>query len=428
METDAVRFAEFAVAGILLVLDLFLTCALLSGGALDPVSLHLLESELPDAEPLSRDLHSPFSRLRTAAYLVRQMSLLGFAALVGLIGWEMKWPVPRILIVLAAGVFAVLLLELTVARWIVARRPRTALRRLLPLMRVAGILTSPVLFPVQRLLNRIRNGETSLDETRDETPDEAVEAYFEVGEREGILEAEEGRMMRSIVDLGETRVREIMTPRTEIEALPLHATVGEARHALLSASHSGLPVYKEALDGIVGVLYTRDLIRAWEEGSESDPLTDYLRPAYFVPESQMADDLLEKLRTRSNMALVVDEYGGIAGLVTMEDLLEEIVGDIRDEHDAEEETIRRLDEKTWRVNGLVHIGEIEELFGLQIGERDFDTVGGLVVARLGMVPEAGKSFLYQGLEFTVTRSDPRRVYDVRIRIHSRPEQDGTEMP
>jgi magnesium and cobalt transporter len=115
------------------------------------------------------------------------------------------------------------------------------------------------------------------------------------------------------------------------------------------------------------------------------------------------------------MALVVDEYGGIAGLVTIEDILEEIVGDIRDEHDAEEESIRRLDDRSWQVNGLVHVGEIEELFGIQIEEREFDTVGGLVVAHMGLIPEKGQSFSFQGLEFTVVKSDSRRVYEVRIR-------------
>jgi CBS domain containing-hemolysin-like protein len=276
--------------------------------------------------------------------------------------------------------------------------------------------------PVLALLRRFGEPEEGEPASLEEPPEEAVEAYFEAGEREGIMEADEGRMMRSIVDLGDTRVREIMTPRTDIEALPFGATVGEARAALLHATHSSMPVFRDSIDSIVGILHIRDLIRAWDEVSDDNPVTPFLRPAFFVPETQMVDDLLERLRTTSNIALVVDEYGGVAGLVTMEDIFEEIVGDIRDEHDTEEEQIRRLDDRSWLFNGLVHVSELEELFGVEFDNRDFDTVGGLVVAKLGRVPSVGETVIMEGLELKVEEADTRRVYQVRVRLETKEEQ------
>jgi putative hemolysin len=419
---------EVVALGIALLLDFLFSIALAASSSLNRVTLHLLEADLSDDGRLLRDLKSPVSRHRTAAFFARQTCLLGSCALIALIGTQLGWPMPWLLAIVAGSAGIVLVLETLLARIVAAHYARTALRRLIPVMEAARILTFPILFPIQFILEKFGTQESTLDDQDEEVQGEAVQAYFEAGEREGIMEADEGRMMRSIVDLGDTRVREIMTPRTDIEALALESTVGDARRILLKATHSGLPVYKGSLDSTVGVLHIRDLMRAWESGGDDEDISGYLRPAFFIPESQMVDDLLEKLQTTSNMALVVDEYGGIAGLVTIEDILEEIVGDIRDEHDAEEESIRRLDDHSWRVNGLVHVGEIEELFGIQIEDREFDTVGGLVVARMGLIPETGQTLMFQGLEITVVKSDSRRVYEVRIRevgnISTDPAEDA----
>ncbi len=405
-----------AVLSVLLVLDFALTVALMSAAALSRVALHRLSAEANGSLRFLDNLREPGSSYRIAAHVARQFSLLGGVLVVGYAGREAGWPYPFVAGLAVVGVVGVLLIETLAARALSLRNPKVALRWLAPLLRAIHVAFYPIAGLVAFTVRRTASGEALTDEEREEEQEEEVEAYFEVGEREGILEADEGKMMRSIVDLGDTLVREIMTPRTDIEAIPLDTSVGEARRAILTASHSRVPVFRESIDNIVGVLHLRDLVRAWGDDRDDAPITAYVRPAYFVPETQTVDDLLAELRTRTNMALVVDEYGGIAGLVTLEDILEEIVGDIRDEHDAEEELIEREEEGSWAVSGLVHVSTLEEMFDVEIeDEREFDTVGGLVVSRLGRVPQEGEALDYAGLHITVIKADPRRVYKVRIR-------------
>src|SRR5262249_5938595 len=157
----------------------------------------------------------------------------------------------------------------------------------------------------------------------------------------------------------------------------------------------------EKVDDVVGILHVRELLRAWEEGREGETIGDLVRPAIFVPETRTVAELLREMQQRTHLALVVDEYGGLAGLVTLEDLLEEIVGDIRDEHDVEEASLQRQPDGSWVVSGSAHVEELEELFHLDLGEREYDTVGGFVVATLGRVPETGECFAAYGLRIEV---------------------------
>jgi CBS domain containing-hemolysin-like protein len=183
-----------------------------------------------------------------------------------------------------------------------------------------------------------------------------------------------------------------------------------------------MPVYRDSIDDIVGILHVRDLVRAWEQGREAATIAGYVRPAFFVPETLTVAELLREMRVRTHVAIVVDEYGGVAGLVTLEDLLEEIVGDIRDEHETEEALVQQDSDGSWLVHGLAHVDELERIFGLTLEERDFDTVGGLVVSTLGRVPEQGESLEVGGLAIEVVHADPRRVYRVRIRPAGGPDR------
>jgi magnesium and cobalt transporter len=198
-------------------------------------------------------------------------------------------------------------------------------------------------------------------------------------------------------------------------ALPAETPIGEARRALLDGGHSRIPVYHGSIDNVVGVLHSRDLFQAWEEGGEDQNIGRYLRPAIFVPETLSAAELLAEMRQKTQIAVVVDEYGGTAGIVTLEDLLEEIVGEIRDEHDKEEELVRQESADAWIVNAVAHVDELEPLFGVEFEERDFDTVGGLAVSAFGRVPLEGESVEVQGLHIEVVEADQRRVLKVRIR-------------
>ena len=227
-------------------------------------------------------------------------------------------------------------------------------------------------------------------------------------------------MMRGIVDLDETLVREIMTPRTDIVAVAVETSVAEARRKLLEEGHSRLPVFRDSIDHVVGVLHARDLFRAWEEKMEDELISPFLRPAVFIPETLSAAELLSEMRQKMHLALVVDEYGGTAGLVTLEDLLEEIVGDIRDEHEEDEQLIEQESDGCWVINAAVHVKELEERFDVEFEEREFDTLGGLVVHGFGRVPSPGERKQIQGLEVEVLQSDRRRVYKVRVRVLGEP--------
>ncbi len=402
---------------LLLLMDLALSVLLLSVTAVSRVALRRLDQEAGGEYAFLEEIRSVGSAHRAAAHVARQACLLGFAGLVALLaavvgsGHPWRWAIG------AAAVLAVLVVETAAARALAVRDPRGALRTTAGLLRPLLVAATPFLSPLARLFRRWADaGRDEQEERDDDAAAEAeVEAFLEVGEREGILEAGESEMVRGIVDLDETRVREIMTPRTDIEAVSADDTAAEARAVLIASGHSRLPVFRENLDNVIGIVHGRDLLKAAEEGRDGEPVSRFARPALFVPETRTVSELLAEMRQRTHIALVVDEYGGLAGLVTLEDILEEIVGDIRDEHDSEEAQLQPEPDGAWLVSALAHVEEVEDLFGLDLPNRDFDTVGGLVVSTLGRVPAAGETFVVQNVTVEVVEADPRRVYRVRMR-------------
>jgi putative hemolysin len=252
-----------------------------------------------------------------------------------------------------------------------------------------------------------------------------IQALIDVGEDEGIIEGEEGELIQSIIEFGETRAGEVMTPRTDIVALPLTATVREARDCVIESKYSRLPVYREQIDDVVGIIYVRDLLTYLADGREDEPVGAMLRPAYFVPETKTVDELLEEMRkAHVQLALVIDEYGGLAGLVTVEDILEEIVGEIEDEDIEGEEIIEIVegDDGYYDVLGSTEVGKIERLFGLEIEDDDFTTIAGLVIDESGRVPAPGDRLTLRGLlDVEVLEADDRRIGRLRLR---RSREDG----
>jgi CBS domain containing-hemolysin-like protein len=405
----------FAGAALLFLLDLALTTMLLSVASLSRVALRRLSAESEDSLPYLEGIKTLASTYRVAIQTARQLSLLGGTVVVALAAGAAGWPHPWWIGVGTGAVLGVGVLETMLARFLAFRDPRAAIRSTAFLVRALHLVSYPILRPLQRVLRPVERLVPLTDEEKDEESEQEVEAFIEVGEREGILAKDEGEMVRGIMDLGETLVREIMVPRTDIVAFPSTTAIEDARRGFLRNTHSRVPVYRDTIDNVVGILHVRDLLRPWEQGNEKDPISAHLRPAFFVPETRLVAELLREMRTGAHIALVVDEYGGIAGLVTLEDLLEEIVGDIRDEHSAEEARIEQEADGAWLVSGIAHVEEIEDLFEVDMGERDFDTVGGLVVATLGRVPEVGESLEIGGLRVEIVRADRRRVYRVRIR-------------
>ena len=412
--SDTLLTALLAAATILCAVLYFgLSLALASASRLSRVALQRLGNEHGENFSFVQTLSEPTSGHRLGASLARQLVLLGLVLFGGAFAVRTGLASPWHWTLGAASGAAVLFIEHAFARGLAEWNPRATLRATAWLIRAARILLLPAVALLEVWLGWC-DGNGRSEEEREEEQDEEVEALIEVGEREGLLEAEESRMVRGIVDLDETVVRELMTPRTEIVGLEVSTPVHEARRIFLEAGYSRLPVFRTSIDNIVGLLHSRDLFRAWEAGHEDHGVEKYARPAQFVPESISAAELLGEMRQRSHMAVVVDEYGGVAGLVTLEDLIEEIVGDIRDEHEEEEISMQAEPGGAWVVNADVHVKEIEQLFDLRFEDRDFDTVGGLVVSAFGRVPEVGDRSVTHGLTVEILKADHKRVGQVRL--------------
>src|SRR6185503_15758725 len=218
------------------------------------------------------------------------------------------------------------------------------------------------------------------------------EALIDVGEAEGIIEEEERELIQSAIEFGDTTVVEIMTPRTEIVALSKSATVRDARAVIIESRHSRLPVYRDQIDNVEGIIYLRDLLPSLSMGKADSPIVEFMRLFYAVPETKPVDELLREMqKAHVYMAIVIDEYGGVAGLVTVEDILEEIVGEIEDEDiSGQEKEIVPAGDGAYEILGGVEIGKIERLFAMEIADDDFTTIAGFVIAQKGSVPVAGE--------------------------------------
>jgi putative hemolysin len=259
------------------------------------------------------------------------------------------------------------------------------------------------------------------------TADE-LKLIIERGGQQGILEAEEEQMINAVIELGERRLHEVMVPRTDIVALTASTTLDEAVDTIVEEGHSRVPVYEESIDEVVGILYAKDLLPFLKTSSGPRPtVRSIMRAPLFAPESMSIDDLLHDFqRKKVHIAIVLDEYGGTAGLVSIEDLLEEIVGEIQDEYDVEEPMIVRLSDDEIRIDGRVAVDELGDLFDMALeleDEDEYDTVGGLVFHRIGRVPLPGDEIDLDGLRLTVETTDGRRVGKV-LAVRERHDDGG----
>jgi CBS domain containing-hemolysin-like protein len=256
--------------------------------------------------------------------------------------------------------------------------------------------------------------------------EEDIKAAIETGEEQGVLDVEERDMLHSVFALGEKKVHEVMVPRTDIVAIDVNTPPQEVLESVVSAGHSRIPVYEGSSDQIIGVLYVKDLFRRLARGEKDVTVRPFLRPAQFVPETKKVDELLREMqRAKVHIAIVVDEYGGTAGLVTIEDLVEEIVGEIRDEYDVERELVLPVSEHEAVMDARVPFSEVQETFGIDSpeGVDEFDTLGGFVTHELGRLPKVGETVKSNGVKFVVESVDGRRVGRVRvIREPARTEQ------
>ena len=305
---------------------------------------------------------------------------------------------------------------------IVRRDPERALDVLLPAFHAVATVLIPMTTLLLDLINMRREREAP---GNGHAADDAAPAA--AGEKketaEGAISEEEGReLLQSIVDFTGTVVREVMTPRPDIIAIRVDATLQDLRTLFREEQYSRIPVYRDSFDNIVGIVFVKDLV-ALPHGAEP-PMTTLMRTAHFVPESKRVSELLKEMQRRqTQMAIVVDEYGGTAGLVTVEDLLEEIVGEIRDEYDVESETVTDEGHGSFVFSGKVSVDEVRERLDVEIEREGFETVGGYLLSHLGRMPYVGETFEVGDLAFEVLEVERRRITKVRVR---RREQSPVE--
>jgi len=310
----------------------------------------------------------------------------------------------------------IILCEHVLPSIIVRKNPEAVLAALLPPFSVIARLISPVSGGLVRLLTNTPAERAAVQQEQEDNQGEVAHAYLEAGEEQGLIEGDERRLLQSIVDFGDTLAREVMTPRPDIRAIQGHATIGELRAMFREQEYSRLPVYQENLDNILGVVRVKDLLHIDAGVTDTDPIAALIRPATFVPETKRVPELLKEFQRRQvQMAIVVDEYGGTAGLVTIEDLLEEIVGEIRDEDDVESEPIVDEGNGSYMFSAKVSFDELRERLDLDIESEGFETVGGYILSRAGRVPAVGETLEVDGLSVEVLEAERRRIHKVRFR-------------
>ena len=322
-----------------------------------------------------------------------------------------------------AGVAAGMVLEIVVVFTFAEVAPKTyaVQHPERAVMSVSGLLVFLTRFPPLRVLTRgfiglanialpgkgLRGGPF--------VTEEEILTMADVAAQEASIETEERELIHSIFEFGDTVVREVMVPRPDMVAVDADATVDEAIRIAIAAGKSRLPAFNETTDDIVGLVFLKDLVTRSGSGEGNEPVRQMLRPAHFLPESKRVAELLREMQTENfHMAIVIDEHGGTAGLVTMEDLLEEIVGEIIDEYDVDEPQVEKLAGGAFRVPGRTPIDEMNELLGEELPSGEWDTVGGLVFDALGHVPDEGECARVNGYEFCAERVQGRRIVSVRI--------------
>jgi putative hemolysin len=313
-------------------------------------------------------------------------------------------------LILVCGGLILFWLEWLVERWVI-RNPELWAVRLAGFGRAISYIFIWGTAPPLLILGEPADSGESINLVTEED----LKSLVDVGQEEGLLEIEEKRMIYSIFKLSETLAREIMVPRIDMVALDVNTSTGEAVEVMLHSGHSRVPVYEDTVDQTLGVLYVKDLLQAVRDGQHNQSLHKLLRSAYFIPEAKRLDTLLAEMQSqRIHIAIVVDEYGGVAGLVTLEDIVEEIVGEIQDEYDQEEEMpFQVLPDGQYVFLGRVDLDDFNEIIGSHLSNEDADTIGGYIYSKLGRVPGVGEKVLHDNLLLTVEQVSTRRIRKVR---------------
>ena len=415
------------IAGLVLLLvgDFFLITARTAFMSTNHARLLALREQHEQQVNQTSSLLPSLQRLRATLNLALGIVrfLLLWLVLYFLSTLDLRYPALTDVVVAVIGGIVLFWFEATVEKTVLGNAEIWALR-LTPfaraLMSVLSVLILPVGLP--------KEIEIAPELLAMVTEDE-LKTLVDAGQEEGVFEQGERRMIYSIFELSDTLVREIMVPRIDMLALEVRTPLTDAVDALLRSGHSRVPVFDETVDNTLGLLYAKDILRAWSEGNQISSLRDLLRPAYFVPEAKKVDELLEEMQSRRvHMAVVFDEYGGVAGLVTLEDIVEEILGEIRDEYDqAEEMPYQALRDGSYIFQARIDLDDFNEVMGAHLPKDEADTVGGFIYSRLGQVPDVGDTVEQDNLLLTVEQVTGRRIHKVRAQwLEDQNDRQGEE--
>ena len=421
---------ELVIAILILFVLTFLATIDMAFSQLSDISLRKLSSELEGSAKVKsiaflQEILENRPRFRFALSTAIQILLISFTVLITVVILRFYSTHLELLAVsILVSIVASIIFRQFIPRLLTWKNPETKLLRMLPFVRpVYGILSTVSdpfrFFTKDNSPSEITIISNQLTEEEKEDFADDIEALIQVGEAEGIIEEKDRELIETMFEFSEIKAGEIMTPRTEIVGLPIDSTVKQARDLIIEEKYSRLPIFRETIDNIEGVIYVRDLLNAWSEGRENQQIDGLLRPAYFVPETKSVSELLKNMQLNHvQVALVVDEYGGVAGLITVEDILEEIVGEIEDEDTTEEEIVEIIvgsDKSYFDVLGSTDIGKIERLFDIEIEDDDFTTIAGLVTSEAGYVPKIGEKLNIRGLDVEILQADEKKLIMVRLR-------------
>jgi putative hemolysin len=395
---------------ILLVIDLVAFAARVS--FLQITHAKVLAEREHSGENVNRTLallpDLPKVRASLNLLLVMARCLLAGLVLALLFLQPIAYPVPTALAVLLVTALALFWLEWMTEHFVI-RQPEAWAVRLSGFVGALKAILAIFLFPVA-----LSKDSPGVLETSSLVTEHELKTLVDAGQQEGVIEQGERQMIYSVFKLGVTLAREIMVPRTDMLALDVQTPLPEAVDALLRAGHSRVPVYEESVDHTLGLLYAKDLLRAWRESQQLDSIRELIRPAYFVPEAKKVDELLAEMQSqRIHMAIIVDEYGGVAGLVTLEDIVEEVLGEIQDEYDQGEEALyQKLADGSYLFIGRVALDEFNEIMAANLSSEEADTLGGYIYHHLGRVPSVGDEVRTGEMVLTVEQVTGRRIRKV----------------
>ncbi len=400
------EFWKFAGLGLVFLAAFLLSLFHASLSAFSKISLsRFLEDK--DKEYRQRVL-DPYDETRIAVESWRVIFIIAFLIyLLALVPRGRLWPVWFFL--LSLGIF--FLLFDYAPRLLNSLNKKAVIKAFLPSFGFVHALGAPLLLLIRRL------EEQEIEEEMREASEEELETFIDEATEEGIIEEHEGDMLKSVVEFGDTLVREIMTPRVDMVCIKRDATFGALRELILKEKYSRLPVYRDRIDNIDGQVIAKDILAYTDEAHREMSIEPIIRPVYFVPESMKVSRLLKEFQRRKlKLAVVVDEHGGVSGLVTMENLVEEIVGEIRDEYDLDEEApITEVGPAEFIVSGDVNVEEVEKLFDVDVAEDDYITVSGLISHHLGRLPKRGETVAIKGLSIEILDIDQKRIKKLKIK-------------